>query len=434
MTPPVFDAAAAIAIAHAHRLSTELRLPVVVVRDLMGRLRLMVDDRPAPLDAADPRLVLVTEQLQQGLGAYASSGGSVLLGHTLFAPDEVLGSGDATRMVGSGDVTLLERMVVGADWARAALPSTRAAPPRLTLYGIKGGVGRSTAGAYLAWSLARAGKKVLVIDLDLESPGIGSLLSSPERPPEFGLTDLLVERGVSDGSSVLAQTWSRSDASPTAGADIIMVPAAGRARDGYTYLPKLSRAYVDVVHDGAVVDFAHRLQTAIAALEEAHGPDVTILDSRAGLHEIAAVAVTRLDALALLFAHDSAQTWDAYDLLFRHWQGHPELLTRLRPNLRVVAAQVPEHDAKAYLERVAERAYACFLAHLYEDSAPGEVSADSFDLHDPDAPHHPLPVYWSQRILGLHPARSPDAMEEPIVAAAFSSLVEGVQRLLFGGG
>jgi MinD-like ATPase involved in chromosome partitioning or flagellar assembly len=42
----------------------------------------------------------------------------------------------------------------------------------VTFYSFKGGVGRTTALAACAWQLARAGKRVAIIDLDLEAPGI----------------------------------------------------------------------------------------------------------------------------------------------------------------------------------------------------------------------------------------------------------------------
>jgi Mrp family chromosome partitioning ATPase len=56
-------------------------------------------------------------------------------------------------------------------------------------FSIKGGVGRSTALAATAWRLAQAGKRILVLDLDLESPGLSSSLLSPDRQPVYGITD-----------------------------------------------------------------------------------------------------------------------------------------------------------------------------------------------------------------------------------------------------
>jgi hypothetical protein len=39
---------------------------------------------------------------------------------------------------------------------------------------------------------------------------------------------------------------------------------------------------------------------------------VVLLDSRAGIHDIAAIVITQLADLSLLFALDSSQTWNGY--------------------------------------------------------------------------------------------------------------------------
>jgi len=41
----------------------------------------------------------------------------------------------------------------------------------ITFYSYKGGTGRSMALANIAWILASNGKRVLIIDWDLEAPG-----------------------------------------------------------------------------------------------------------------------------------------------------------------------------------------------------------------------------------------------------------------------
>ena len=42
----------------------------------------------------------------------------------------------------------------------------------ITFYSYKGGTGRSMALANIAWLMASAGRQVLVIDWDLEAPGL----------------------------------------------------------------------------------------------------------------------------------------------------------------------------------------------------------------------------------------------------------------------
>src|SRR5262249_32270779 len=71
----------------------------------------------------------------------------------------------------------------------------------ISFYSYKGGVGRSMAMANLAVLFARAGFRVLVVDFDLEAPGLESyLVAGPDRESSFkqlrerpGLLDLLYD-------------------------------------------------------------------------------------------------------------------------------------------------------------------------------------------------------------------------------------------------
>jgi cellulose biosynthesis protein BcsQ len=65
----------------------------------------------------------------------------------------------------------------------------------ITFYSYKGGTGRSLALSNVAWLLAANGRRVLVIDWDLEAPGLHRyflpFLSDPELSESPGLIDLL---------------------------------------------------------------------------------------------------------------------------------------------------------------------------------------------------------------------------------------------------
>lgn len=51
-------------------------------------------------------------------------------------------------------------------------------------------------------------KRVLVLDLDLESPGLSSALLPSERQPKYGITDWLIEDLLdSELTPYLATTW-----------------------------------------------------------------------------------------------------------------------------------------------------------------------------------------------------------------------------------
>ena len=91
-----------------------------------------------------------------------------------------------------------------------------------------------------------------------------------------------------------------------------------------------------------------RLKRLLGWLEDEFEPTIVLLESRSGLHDIAAATVTDLDAEVLLFAIDSESHWTDYRNLFVQWSTHG-LATRIRERLSIVSALTPELGAKRYL-------------------------------------------------------------------------------------
>src|SRR5258708_26025756 len=67
----------------------------------------------------------------------------------------------------------------------------------VTFYSYKGGTGRSMAVANVAWILASNGKRVLVVDWDLEAPGLHRyfrpFLPDPDILSSPGVIDFVIE-------------------------------------------------------------------------------------------------------------------------------------------------------------------------------------------------------------------------------------------------
>lgn len=399
------------------------RASVVFVRDLRGRIRVVVDWTSKTAKPKDPDWT----GLHNALGAF-SPGLECLVCYRdgLQVPGEVFDHKDLRRLNpgGTDDLFVLERQLVGADWLHKAptVPEDENYK-RITFFGLKGGVGRSTALSMLALHLAEMGKKVLVIDLDLESPGIGSMLLQNNDFPQFGGVDWFVEDSVGQSDS---QLLSGIVANGVAG--VRVVPAFGAVTDGY--LSKLSRAYIDG-QSPHFESFTQRLRRFIESLEAQEKPDFTLIDSRGGIHDLAAAAVTQLGALALLFASDSRQTWDAYKLLFSHWTSHPEAIQTFRENLKMVHALSPGRvgASAASDKQMQQQSHQLFVNSVY-DNVPAGGEGFSFSTDDTDGPHFPLPIRWSELAQGLDPAASPEMAGQPQVAVLFQDFIKGVTSLL----
>ena len=358
-----------------------------VVRDLMGRVRLTVSEAVEDSETCRATLAQLADRLHETLGTRAYGPEDAVL----FVDSDMLEDlRSSARDIDSEipGVYWVDRLVTGSDWWTVGnLPSERGVR-RYTLYAVKGGVGRSTTAAVLASYLAEQGEQVMVLDLDLESPGLSVGVLAARKQPRFGIVDWFVEDLVGQGDHVVeamvAYAWDNDF-----DGDVLIVPAHGA--DPGEYLAKLGRVYLDTN-----LSWTMRLGRLLAHLEERYKPSIVLLESRSGLHDIAAATVTDLNAQVLLFAVDADSHWSDYSVLFRHWQ-QQGLATEIRDRLSIVSALTTETYTEQYLRRFQERSWSLFRDHLYDEVSPDQ-SGDrfSFDLDDDHAPHSPIPIYWTR--------------------------------------
>jgi cellulose biosynthesis protein BcsQ len=411
--------------------------PVRIIRDVYGRLRFAIDCAAEEFPSEARKYL---EATQLSLAPYAT--GDTLLFHESFSfPERVFGSPDWQRTIvtlgvdeddeplGEVEVLLLDRQVTGQDWLKPSENAHRH-PHRLVFFGLKGGVGRSTALCMTAWGLARAGKRVLLVDLDLESPGLSGLVLPPDKVAAYGVMDWLVEDAVGQGDSVLQEMVAASPLGESTQGAIRVAAAMGQQE--IDYLAKLARAYADVPSPEGPQRLGERLRRMVQALEARESPDVVLIDSRAGLHDLAAAAITGLADTALLFATDGAQTWQGYRQLFAHWQRRPEVVRHVRERLAIVRALTPKSDREAGVQRFQRRAYELFAEMLY-DAIPAntdESEANYFHPIETDqaAPHFPILVDWDERFQEFDPNLRPErgGATDAQVEATFGTLIRWV--------
>jgi len=396
---------------------------LVFIRDLWGRVRVAV-----PLDFRDdwrePLRALAT-RLNERLGAHAYPPDAAVLeltGHDL----RQLREGAVSSPENGITVVLVDRVITGSRWS---LPPEGRAPNRFSFFAIKGGVGRSTAVAVLASHLVRKGQRVLAMDLDLESPGLSSLLLPPGEHPDFGIVDWFVEDAVDQGDRVISEMTAAPSWCGSLKGDLLVAPARGRLREGYEeYLEKLGRVYLDlppVPNKRAQEPWLIRLRRLIEALERQLRPDVVLIDSRNGLHDLAAAAVMAVGARVCLFALENAPTWEAYTILFRHWARYG-IAEKIRENLTIVASMIPEVGRDRYLASFREHAWDLFRDFLYDEEPPGE-DRFNFDLNDEDAPHWPLEIYWHR---GVPDAQTVAELPGQTEQEAFRPFLEAFDELI----
>jgi cellulose biosynthesis protein BcsQ len=415
---------------------------VRLIRDVYGRLRFALD---CPLDDYPAAALITLQQAQAALGVYATS--AEVLTHDSFSnPEAVFGSADWHRTLvelganedgeslGTAEIFLLDRQITGQDWLRPPAEGGTAHPHRFVFFGLKGGVGRSTALCMTAWGLAERGKKVLLIDFDLESPGLSSLVLPANKGADFGVVDWLMEDAVGQGDAVLPRMVSASPLAETTVSAIRVAAAMGVGESNY--LAKLSRAYADVPGANGPKRMGARMREMVEKLEAQEKPDVVLIDSRAGLHDLAAVSITSLADTALLFATGGAQSWNGYRQLFSHWQHSPDVAKHVRERLLIVRALTPKTDREASVRGFQRSAYELFSESLY-DELPAEMEEDTL-FHpgekDESAPHFPILVDWDERFQEFDPMLRPEdgGATRSHIEGAFGQLIDRLLNRLNG--
>jgi hypothetical protein len=209
------------------------------------------------------------------------------------------------------------------------------------------------------------------------------------------------------------------------------MPAHGR--DPGAYISKLGRAWMPKMQrDGRREAWSQRLGRLIDALEARWQPDVILIDSRAGIDEIASSCITGLGAqLVLLFALNGDQTWAGYRMLFQHWltSGVAEAI---RERLQIVAAMVPELGSTDYVEDLRELSFDLFTDELYDQIPPGEIIGErwNFDLTDEGAPHVPWLIRWHRGFAALRSLHGRlETVDAQEVQAVFGHFLAGLNDI-----
>jgi MinD-like ATPase involved in chromosome partitioning or flagellar assembly len=405
----------------------------VVLRDAAGRLAFVHDGDSSSV--TNPQAI--ESAVREGLGAYARFGRALLFRDDPGA-DILLDEESHLRvLVGETYCNLVDRRIVGSGWLESP-PKIEPAIPRIVFASLKGGVGRSTAVAVAAADLAQRNKNVLVVDLDLEAPGIGPLLLDEERMPKYGAIDFLIENGIRNiETDVLADFIGTSSLTTGAGGRVDVVPALGSVSLGapQNILPKLARAMIeDVSDEGISTSVGNKIEKMISALSAQNSYDVVFIDSRAGLAELTAPAVLGLGATVLLFGTAQRQTIEGYQALFA---GLNLLAQRDRDegDLAEWRLMFKAVYAKASLENEVasdfrDELFDLFAGTIYDVESEETEQPITFDIDDSDAPHWPLVIPFSQGFVDFDPVATPNQLTRAFYEQTYRSFIDGLDLII----
>lgn len=177
-------------------------------------------------------------------------------------------------------------------------------PPRIiTFYSYKGGAGRSMALANVAWILASNGKRVLVIDWDLEAPGLHRylhpFLNDKELTSSEGLIDFVVQyadRAVTKSKGT-KRNWYEPYANILRYASSLNYPFPNKGTIDFVPAGRQGPDYATRVNSFNWQHFYERLDGGIffeAAKESMAHYDYVLIDSRTGVSDTSGICTVQM--------------------------------------------------------------------------------------------------------------------------------------------
>ena len=404
-----------------------------VVRDLRGRIRLVL--KPDVGANIQVNAEALAKSLTAELGAYfvapiwstvAGKPNEARLANEVFNHAQVWvdATYDDPGIGQSGLASRVrwfkyERRLSKQEWLEPAQPTAppwplgASQPAIVTFYSFKGGVGRTTALVACAWQLAKRGKQVVVIDLDLEAPGLGALLGAEGAR---GVVDYLIDylaTGASDLTDLVAPSAALGNE--------VRVLSAGTL--DARYLEKLGR--LDFLggqegEKGSPIEQA-LLELLRSLMKLTPRPDYILIDSRAGLHDLAGLSLHRLAHVDVLVSRAAEQGYRGLDLTVSSLVKRKglEQFQCILVHTMAPTAGLPEavHEEREFLER----SYQTFGKHVYLDAQKQTITLD-----DTTAAHTPIVV---RRDVRLERFASRGPIEGAFFAEGYRTLLSRVEGL-----
>ncbi|EPY0734168.1 tyrosine-protein kinase family protein [Klebsiella quasipneumoniae] len=347
----------------------------------------------------------------------------------------------------SFNINLIERRIVGSDWL-TSVNNINSKPAKIVFSSIKGGVGRTTAICIIAAHFSREGKRVLTIDMDLEAPGLGSMLIKPDVMPKFGLLDYFVESSLDNtddkfmvdlvGSSWVSDGKGRVDVIPALGSLSLQNPE--------NVLGKISRAYLsesDVINQSLLMT---NLQKLMDYYSQINRYDIILIDARSGLHETTASLLVGLGANIFFFGVNQPQTILGFELLFSHLKVYNSANEEWANKLRFIHAKASAEQDLVFPELIETNIKKYFYnLPKVETSIDLDSLKDTFELdwsnesedvihltEELDENEHIITINYDARYHDFDPLENPGILTSDFYQEAFSSLIKEVDGILNG--
>ncbi len=209
----------------------------------------------------------------------------------------------------------------------------------ITFYSFKGGVGRTMALANVGVELAQRGRRVLLVDFDLEAPGLDTLPLPRPTESTLGIVDYVSEF-LETGRAAPVENYLYEASGVAKDRGGLWIMPAGRRDESYSR--KLGAIdWLDLYHnrDGYLM-----LEDMKAQWKDVLAPDYVLIDSRTGHTDVAGICTRQLpDAVVILFFPNDQNLSGLTKIVadIRAEQAHPR---NKQITLEFVMSNVPDLD------------------------------------------------------------------------------------------
>ncbi len=245
-----------------------------------------------------------------------------------------------------------------------------------TFYSYKGGVGRTMALANVATDLVRRGRRVLLVDFDLEAPGLDTFRQLKPRHPTPGIVEYVSDYlttqespNVSDyvyevflpersSDQTLRNYGERAtmegikdrnspEESRSNGRGRLWIMPAGRRDASYTnILQAIDWPSLYEQHDGYLM-----FEDLKEQWKETFGPDYVLIDSRTGHTDVAGICTRQLPNAVVLLFFPNDQNLRGLEGIVKDIREEAQLPRNKNVVLHFVMSNVPDLDDEDHILR-----------------------------------------------------------------------------------
>ena len=242
----------------------------------------------------------------------------------------------------------------------------------VSFYSFKGGVGRTMALANVGARLAQTGRKVLMVDFDLEAPGLSTYDFPKPDTKTPGIVEFINAYLKTNQAPNVTDYLYHSPGFGKKGGDLWIMPAGEQDEEYARRFAQIDWQNLYKKRDGFLL-----LEDLKAQWKKELQPDYILIDSRTGHSDVVGICTRQLPNAVVLMMFPNAQNLLGLRKVVADIRSHDELPKNKKTKLHFVVSNVPDLDDENQilantLEQFSEQLgyeEPCTIIHRYQSLA-----------------------------------------------------------------